>query len=123
MSLALSFAYAEEIGIDRAGFGTAVTVSAANVVSERYCGDTYNGTNLDWVVATLYDDGRLVITGKKGYISNINAGRLCGFINDNVNQMNKINKIIIKPNPFFSFLVIFLLKKYNIKFNKGNIPK
>ena len=95
MSLALSFAYAEEIGIDRAGFGTAVTVSAANVVSERYCGDTYNGTNLDWVVATLYDDGRLVITGKKGYISNINAGRLCGFINDNVNQMNKINKIII----------------------------
>ena len=44
MSLALSFAYAEEIGIDRAGFGTAVTVSAANVVSERYCGDTYNGT-------------------------------------------------------------------------------
>ena len=51
--------------------------------------------NLDWVVATLYDDGRLVITGKKGYISNINAGRLCGFINDNVNQMNKINKIIM----------------------------
>lgn len=95
VSLAMSFAYAEEIGIDRAGFGTAVTVSAANVVSERYCGDTYNGTNLDWVVATLYDDGRLVITGKKGYISNINAGRLCGFINDNVNQMNKINKIII----------------------------
>ena len=95
MSLALSFAYAEEIGIDRAGFGTAVTVSAADVVSERYCGDTYNGTNLDWVVATLYDDGRLVITGKKGYISNINAGRLCGFINDNVNQMNKINKIIM----------------------------
>ena len=95
VSLAMSFAYAEEIGIDRAGFGTAVTVSAANVVSERYCGDTYNGTNLDWVVATLYDDGRLVITGKEGYISNINAGRLCGFINDNVNQMNKINKIII----------------------------
>jgi len=32
MSLALSFAYAEELGIDRAGFGTAVTADAAELI-------------------------------------------------------------------------------------------
>lgn len=94
MSLAMSFAYAKEIGIDRAGFGTAVTVSAADkVLAVVDCGP--GGANS--AKATLYYDqdkwyGTLVISGN----GQIDAEIFLKDITKNSRYQDMIHKIIIE---------------------------
>ena len=93
MSLALSFAYAKELGIDRAGFGTAVTVSAADkVLAGVNCGP-YGANSAK---ATLYSDetgyGTLVISGN----GQIDAEIFLKDITKNSQYQYMIHKIIIE---------------------------
>ena len=93
MSLALSFAYAKELGIDRAGFGTAVTVSAADTVLAGVNCGPYGANSAK---ATLYSDetgyGTLVISGN----GQIDAEIFLKDITKNSQYQYMIHKIIIE---------------------------